>query len=59
MSKHIRPVFAVPEATVVLTVAETGGVFVGVAEKMTDEVNIPNFSQTSTVTALTAVIPFP
>jgi hypothetical protein len=25
MSKHIRPVFAVTEATVALTVAETGG----------------------------------
>jgi hypothetical protein len=35
MSKHIRPVFAVPEATVVLTVAETG---VTAAKAVTDEV---------------------
>jgi hypothetical protein len=33
MSKHIRPVFAVPEATVALTVAETGGTAMAVTNE--------------------------
>jgi hypothetical protein len=36
MSKHIRPVFAVPEATVALTVAETVAP-TRLAEAVTDE----------------------